>query len=78
MTNLQWGTKSDMRILPHGMQFYKEVVQACSLLTEQDWLFQELQGIDSKNEKRWGLAFAHPARLSILQKRSWFTQFDST
>ena len=53
-------------------------MEARSLLSEREWLFEELQVVDSKKESRWGLVFAHPARLSVLARRGWFTQFDAT
>ncbi|KAF8441166.1 hypothetical protein BGX38DRAFT_1272784 [Terfezia claveryi] len=69
---------SDLRSLPHGKLFQDDVLQACELLMEREWLFEELQIIDSKKEQRWGLVFAHPTRLLILARRGWFTQFDAT
>ena len=47
-------------------------------MTEKGWLFEELQVTDSKNEQRWGLVFANPMSLLILQRRGWLTQFDAT
>ena len=34
--------------------------------------------LDNRNQERWGLVFAKPSRLLILQRRGWFTQFDAT
>ncbi|KAF8425213.1 hypothetical protein EV426DRAFT_573443 [Tirmania nivea] len=79
IVNLKRGMKSsDLRSLPYGKLFKDDVLQACSLLVEHGWCFQELQIIDSKKEERWGLVFAHPTRLMILERRGWFTQFDAT
>ncbi|KAF8418741.1 hypothetical protein EV426DRAFT_618294 [Tirmania nivea] len=79
IVNLKRGMKSsDLRTLPHGQRFQDDVLQVCSLLTERGWLFEELQIVDSKKEERWGLVFAHPTRLLVLQSRGWFTQFDAT
>jgi hypothetical protein len=33
---------------------------------------------DAKAKQRWGLVFAEPTRLNILQRRGYLTQFDST
>ncbi|KAF8428713.1 hypothetical protein EV426DRAFT_711386 [Tirmania nivea] len=79
IANLKRGTKTeDKRNLPYGTNFEDDVKQACGLLTEKKWLYEELQVIDSKKECRWGLVFADPKRLLILQRRGWFTQFDAT
>jgi len=51
---------------------------ARSLLKERGWLFEELKIVDNKKEERWGLFFAYPTRLLVLQKRDWFPQFDAT
>ncbi|RPB26073.1 hypothetical protein L211DRAFT_866481 [Terfezia boudieri ATCC MYA-4762] len=43
------GTKSsDLRSLPHGKLFQDDVLQAYELLTEREWLFEELQIIDKR------------------------------
>ena len=76
--NLKRGIKTDKRALSRGMSFENDVLQAQSLLTERGWLFEDLQVLDSKKEQRWGMVFAHPTRLLILQRRGWFTQFDAT
>ena len=34
--------------------------------------------MDSKQEQRWGLVFAKPARLDVLARHRWFTQFNAT
>ena len=47
-------------------------------MTDKGWLFAEIQIIDSKQQQRWGLVFAHPTRLGVLARRGWFTQFDAT
>ncbi|KAF8458120.1 hypothetical protein BGX38DRAFT_1265408 [Terfezia claveryi] len=78
IVNLKRGMKPDLRMLPHGKLFEDDVLQARNLLIEREWLFAELQIVDSKKEQRWGFIFAHPTRLLILQKRGWFTQFDAT
>ncbi|KAF8414676.1 hypothetical protein EV426DRAFT_671625 [Tirmania nivea] len=38
---------SDLRTLPHGQQFQDDILQACSLLMERGWLFEELQIVDN-------------------------------
>ena len=78
--NLKRGTKfSDRRSLRYGTLFEEDVLQARDLLVEKEWLFEELQVVDSKKEQRWGLVFAHPTRLMTLQRRGWFmAQFDAT
>ena len=76
--NLKRGIHTDKRSLSHGVSFDDDVLQARGLLTERGWLFEGLQVLDSKKEQRWGMVFAHPARLLILQRRGWFTQFDAT
>ena len=79
IVNSKRGVKStDLRTLSNGRQFQDDVLDACHLLTERGWLYQELQIVDNHNEQRWGLVFAYPPRLQILQKRGWFTQFDAT
>ena len=55
-----------------------DVLHARSHLTEREWLAEELQIVDNKDEQRWGMVFAHPTRLLTLQRRGWFTQFDAT
>lgn len=41
-------------------------------------MFAEFDVLDAKKEQRWGLVFADPKRLQILQRRGYLTQFDST
>ena len=73
------GTKTaDKRTLQFGKGFADDVLEARQLLTEKGWLFEEYQVVDAKKELRWGLVFANPKQLLILQRRGWFTQFDST
>ena len=67
-----------MRPLLRGTDFNDDVKQARHLLSEEKWLFEEFQVLDKKREERWGLVFAHPARLKILEERGYLTQFDST
>ena len=69
---------SDARTLSRVKHFDDDVLDARTLLTEQGWLFEELEITDARKEQRWGLVFAHPARLLTLAKRGWFTQFDAT
>ena len=77
--NLKRATKTaDKRSLPRGLLFHNDVLQARSLLTEKGWLFEELEVVDAKQETRWGLVFAKPTSLLILQRRGWLTQFDAT
>ena len=81
IVNSRRGVKStDLRTLSTGKLFQDDVLDACSLLTERGWLYQELQIVDDHSEKRkrWGFVFAYPPRLQILQKRGWYTQFDAT
>ena len=79
ITNLQYGMgTSDDRMLGRRKHFHNDILEACNLLIEQGWLFEQLQVVDSKKEERWGLVFAQPARLSTLARRGWFTQFDAT
>ena len=51
--------------------------QARALHSEERLLFEEFQVLDKKKE-RWGLVFACPARLKILEKRGYLTRSDST
>ena len=67
-----------MRPPLRGTDFDDDVKQARALLSEEKWLFEEIQVLDRKKEERWGLVFAHPARLKILGERGYLTQFDST
>ena len=67
-----------MRPLLRGTDFDDDVKQARTLLSEERWLFEEFQVLDRKKEERWGLVFAHPTRLKILEERGYLTQFDST
>ena len=77
--NLKCGTNTaDKRSLPRGLLFHDDVLHERSLLTEKGWLFEELQVVDTKQETRWGLVFAKPTSLLILQRRGWLTQFDAT
>ena len=79
IVNLKRGMKSaDVQALPHGILFQDDILHARSLLTAREWLVEELQIVDNKNEQRWGMVFAHPTRLLTLQRRGWFTQFDAT
>lgn len=74
IVNSKRGIKStDVRTLSYGTLFQDDVLNTCNLLTERGWLFKELHILDSQKEQRWGLVFAHPTRLLILQRRGWFT-----
>ena len=60
-----------MRPLPRGTDPDDNAKQAQTLLSEERWLFEEFQVFDRKKEERWGLAFAHPTRLKILEERGY-------
>ena len=62
------GIKStDVRALPHGNIFKDDVLDARSLLDEQEWLFEEMTIVDSHKTEWWGMVFAHPIRLQTLK-----------
>lgn len=69
---------ADTQTLQFGKDFADDVLSARTLLTAKGWLFEEYQVTNVNRELHWGLVFAHPTRLLILQRRGWFTQFDST
>ena len=60
-----------MRPLLRGTDFDDDARQARTLLSEVIWLFEEFQALDRKKEERWGLVFAHPTRLKILEEREY-------
>lgn len=78
INNARRGERVDTRPLLRGTDFDDDVKQARALLSQEKWLFEEFQVLDGKKETRWGLVFAHPERLNILQERGYLTQFDST
>ena len=70
VVNLKRGTKTaDKRTLQFGKGFADDL-EAGQLLTEKGWLFEEYQVVDAKKELRWGLVFANPKQLLILQRRA--------
>ena len=58
--------------------FEDDIFQGRGLLNERGWVFEELYVVDNTSSQRWGLVFASPDSLLILQRRGWFTQFDAT
>ena len=67
-----------MRPLLRGTDSNNYVKQARALLSEERWLFEEFQVLDRKKEECWGLVFAYPTRLKILEEHGHLTQFDNT
>jgi hypothetical protein len=78
VSNAKRGSRADERNLLHGVSFRQDVDEARSLLNSKGWLSAEFEVLDAKKEQRWGLVFAEPKRLQVLQERGYLTQFDST
>ena len=47
-------------------------------LAKRDGCSRNSKSLTKKKEERWGLVFAYPTRLRILEERGYLTQFDST
>ena len=60
-----------MRPLLRGTDFDDDVKQARTLLSEVRRLFEEFQVLDRKKEERWGLVFARPTQLRVLEGREF-------
>ncbi|KAA8893707.1 hypothetical protein FN846DRAFT_499967 [Sphaerosporella brunnea] len=78
VSNAKRGSRPDQRTLLHGISFRQDVDEARSLRNSKGRLSAEFEVLDAKKEQRWGLVFAEPKRLQVLQQRGYLTQFDST
>lgn len=70
--------RADERLLLPGTTLSQDIERTVQLLRQHGWLYEQFTAVDAKGTTRWGLVFAESNRIQILQRRGWFTQFDST